>query len=73
MNDTKGHCGNMNWLNDVGEDMNEMLVKEDRLFVRLNKGRMVMRSGLQLEFQKVYASTEDGGVVLLDWLVNLDL
>ena len=73
MNDTKGHCGNMNWLNDVGEDMNEMLVKEDRLFVRLNKGRMVMRSGLQLEFQKVCVSTEDGGVVLLDWLVNLDL
>ena len=48
-------------------------MKEDRLFVRLNKGRMVMRSGLQLEFQKVYVSTEDGGVVLLDWLVNLDL
>ena len=59
--------------------MNEMLVEEDRHFVRLNKGRMVMRSeigivsGLQLEFQKVCVSTGDGGVVSLDWLANLDL
>ena len=48
-------------------------MKEDKLFVRLNKGKMVMRSGLQLEFQKVCVSTKDGGVVLLDWLANLDL
>ena len=27
-----------------GEDVNERLVKEDRHFVRLNKGRMVVRS-----------------------------
>ena len=59
--------------------MNKMLVKEDRHFVRLNKGRMVMRSeieivsGLQLEFQKVCVSTEDGGVVSLDRLANWDL
>ena len=54
-------------------------MKEDRQFVRLNKGRMVMRSqieiesGLQLEFQKVCVSREDGGVVSLDLLANLDL
>ena len=47
--------------------------------MRLYKGRMVMRSeieivsGLQLEFQRVCVSTEDGGVVLLDWLANWDL
>ena len=41
------------------EDVNETLVKEDRLIVRLNEGRMVMRSeieiesGLELEFQRV--------------------
>ena len=27
-----------------GKDVNEKLVKEDRHFVRLNKGRMVVRS-----------------------------
>ena len=29
--------------------MNEMLVKEDGQFVRLNKGRMVMRSEIEIE------------------------
>ncbi|KAK9989818.1 hypothetical protein SO802_030057 [Lithocarpus litseifolius] len=67
----------------AGEDVNERLVKEDRHFVRLNKGRMVVRSEteiesesgleLELEFQRVCVSTEDGGVVSLDWPANLDL
>ena len=61
-----------------GEDANERLVKEDRHFVRLNKGRIVVSNeiescGLELEFQRVCVSTEDGGVVSLDWPANLDL
>ncbi|KAK7856322.1 embryogenesis-associated protein emb8 [Quercus suber] len=61
-----------------GEDVNERLVKEDRHFVRLNKGRIVVSSeiescSLELEFQRVCVSTEDGGVVSLDWPANLDL
>ncbi|XP_030941373.1 uncharacterized protein LOC115966260 isoform X1 [Quercus lobata] len=61
-----------------GEDANERLVKEDRHFVRLNKGRIVVSNeiescSLELELQRVCVSTEDGGVVSLDWPANLDL
>lgn len=46
--------------------------------MRLNKGRIVVRNeiescSLELEFQRVCVSTEDGGVVSLDWPANLDL
>ncbi|XVF88951.1 hypothetical protein PTKIN_Ptkin19aG0092600 [Pterospermum kingtungense] len=64
---------------ELTEDVNERLVKEDRHFVRLNSGRMVQTSGnrgeraSELEYQRVCISTEDGGVVSIDWPANLDL
>ena len=61
------------------EDVNERLVNEDRHFVRLNSGRMIQASrnrggkASELEYQRVCISTEDGGVISIDWPVNLDL
>lgn len=61
------------------EDVNEKLVKEDRHFVSLNKGRMkilLARSEEEeewLAYQRVCVSTDDGGVISLDWPANLDL
>ncbi|KAM4097594.1 hypothetical protein ACJW30_07G012900 [Castanea mollissima] len=72
-------CPSVSFAGGEDEDPNEKLVKEDRHFVRLNKGRIVVASdeiescGLELEFQRVCVSTEDGGVVSLDWPANLDL
>jgi hypothetical protein len=45
----------------------------------LNRGRIVVRSGgesendFELEYQRVCVSTEDGGVVSLDWPAKLEL
>ncbi|XVF48836.1 hypothetical protein PTKIN_Ptkin03bG0220300 [Pterospermum kingtungense] len=65
---------------ELMEGVNERLVKEDRHFVRLNSGRMIQavrnRGGekaCELEYQRVCISTEDGGVVSIDWPANLDL
>ncbi|XP_031283335.1 uncharacterized protein LOC116142018 [Pistacia vera] len=67
---------------DFLENVNEKLVKEDRHFVRLNSGRIQVRSGdderaseleTKLKYQRVCINTEDGGVVSLDWPANLDL
>ncbi|OVA08303.1 CAAX amino terminal protease [Macleaya cordata] len=65
------------------EDVNEKLVKEDRHFVELNSGRIQVRDldgkngdanfEEKLVFQRVCVSTDDGGVVSLDWPVHLDL
>ncbi|XVF35190.1 hypothetical protein REPUB_Repub18cG0124000 [Reevesia pubescens] len=61
------------------EGVNERLVKEDRHFVRLNSGRMIQASKnrgekpSEMEYQRVCISTEDGGVVSIDWPANLDL
>lgn len=61
------------------EDVNERLVTEDRHFVRLSSGRMVEKldteggAGESLVYQRVCVSTEDGGVLALDWPVNLEL
>ncbi|XP_042972296.1 uncharacterized protein LOC122304229 isoform X2 [Carya illinoinensis] len=61
------------------EDVNEKLVKEDRHFVSLNKGRMKILFASSeeeeewLAYQRVCVSTDDGGVISLDWPANLDL
>ncbi|XAR51113.1 Alcohol O-acetyltransferase [Bertholletia excelsa] len=61
------------------EDVNERLVKEDRHLVRLDSGRIQV-SDLgdeelveKLVYQRVCVSTDDGGVISLDWPANLDL
>lgn len=63
---------------DLLEDVNEKLVKEERHFVTVNSGRIqvtrerVLEDG-DLTYQRVCVTTEDGGVVSLDWPANLDL
>ncbi|XP_057506900.1 uncharacterized protein LOC130790052 isoform X1 [Actinidia eriantha] len=62
------------------EDVNERLVKEERHFVRLNSGRIQERGGDERDeareenivYQRECVSTEDGGVISLDWPANLD-
>ncbi|XP_055824137.1 uncharacterized protein LOC129892585 isoform X2 [Solanum dulcamara] len=62
---------------DLMEDVNERLVKEDRHFLRLDSGKIQVRDyescDEKLVYQRVCLSTEDGGVVSLDWPANLDL
>lgn len=65
------------------EDVNEKLVKEDRHYVRLDTGRVLVSGGgggygdggleRKLEYQRVCVNTDDGGVISLDWPANLDL
>ncbi|KAM1425819.1 hypothetical protein TB2_017748 [Malus domestica] len=63
------------------EDLNEKLVKEDRHFVRLSSGRIRFDLGSEtaslgekkFEYQRLCISTDDGGVISLDWPANLDL
>ncbi|KAL5572296.1 hypothetical protein UlMin_021893 [Ulmus minor] len=63
------------------EGVNEKLVKEDRHYVRFDSGRILAKAGdgilggleEKLEYQRVCVSTDDGGVISLDWPANLDL
>ncbi|XP_058206489.1 uncharacterized protein LOC131319996 isoform X2 [Rhododendron vialii] len=63
------------------ENVSDRLVKEERHFVKLNSGRIQVRGGgdddvlneKKLVYQRVCVSTDDGGVISLDWPVNLDL
>ncbi|CAI9097377.1 OLC1v1033780C1 [Oldenlandia corymbosa var. corymbosa] len=65
--------------NDFLEDVNERLVKEDRHFVNLNRGKIQLRQGEleeeaeKLVYQRRCVVTEDGGVISFDWPANLDL
>lgn len=64
---------------ELMEDVNERLVKEDRHFLRLDSGKIQVRDyetcddDEKLVYQRVCVTTEDGGVVSLDWPANLDL
>ncbi|CAK7352308.1 unnamed protein product [Dovyalis caffra] len=62
------------------ENVNDKLVKEDRHFVRLNSGRIRVRTESsegfleeKLEYQRVCVNAEDGGVISIDWPANLEL
>ncbi|KAJ7979194.1 putative Alpha/beta-Hydrolases superfamily protein [Quillaja saponaria] len=64
------------------EDVNKKLVKEERHYVKLSRGRIEVKDddgeesvleAEKLTYQRVCITTEDGGVVSLDWPANLDL
>ncbi|XP_054820922.1 uncharacterized protein LOC129319857 isoform X2 [Prosopis cineraria] len=64
------------------EDVNEKLVKEERHYVMVNGGKIQLRShddektvleDGNLTYQRVCVTTEDGGVISLDWPANLAL
>ncbi|CAN1291026.1 Embryogenesis-associated protein EMB8 [Linum perenne] len=62
------------------EGVNDKLVERDMHFVRLNSGRIQVRTSEdngasmvdKLDYQRVCVSTEDGGVLSLDWPANLN-
>lgn len=65
---------------DFLEDVNVKLIKEERHYVTVNSGRIQVRrhdgEGMDdgdLTYQRACVTTEDGGVVSLDWPANLDL
>ncbi|KFK33841.1 hypothetical protein AALP_AA5G066800 [Arabis alpina] len=65
-------------LSDLLESLSDRLVKEERHFVTLDCGKILSSTATAtdekpLEYQRVCISTEDGGVVSLDWPENLDL
>ncbi|KAL3830071.1 hypothetical protein ACJIZ3_018873 [Penstemon smallii] len=64
--------------NELLENVNQKLVKEDRHYVKVESGRMIEQVNSDGEvgedmYQRICVSTEDGGVVTLDWPANLDL
>ncbi|KAL8040167.1 hypothetical protein ABFX02_10G080600 [Erythranthe guttata] len=65
--------------NELLENVNEKLVKEERHYVKLNSGRMIQLAegdgdvDENMVYQRICIDTEDGGVLSLDWPVNLDL
>ncbi|KAI3985246.1 hypothetical protein MKX01_039491, partial [Papaver californicum] len=64
-------CSLILLLENEGND-NEKLVKEERHYVKLN-GRVRDFSNEDVVYQRVCVSCDDGGVISLDWPVNLDL
>lgn len=57
-------------------------MKEERHFVKLNSGKIQVNGGddddvvsveEKLVYQRVCVSSDDGGVISLDWPANLDL
>ncbi|XP_026431112.1 uncharacterized protein LOC113328223 [Papaver somniferum] len=69
-------CSSILLLENDGGNVNEKLVKEERHYVKLN-GRVRDFSsedgGDGVVYQRVCVSCDDGGVISLDWPVNLDL
>ncbi|ONK66041.1 uncharacterized protein A4U43_C06F3560 [Asparagus officinalis] len=61
-----------------GEE-SEKLLRDERHFVNLSRGRILARKDESLEeeeeigYQRVCVGTEDGGVISLDWPEDLDL
>ncbi|KAI3995389.1 hypothetical protein MKX01_040505, partial [Papaver californicum] len=65
-------CSSILLLEKDGNE-NEKLVKEERHYVKLN-GRVVRDfSNEDVVYQRICVSCDDGGVISLDWPVNLDL
>lgn len=70
---------------EYAEDVSERLVKEEKHYVRLDSGRIQLKSedgggkaveGTEnggFEYQRVCIGTDDGGVISLDWPSKLDL
>ncbi|CAN4084642.1 unnamed protein product [Withania somnifera] len=64
---------------ELMEDVNKRLVKEDAHFLRLGSGKIQVKDyenngdDEKLVYQRVCVTTEDKGVVSLDWPANLDL
>ncbi|KAL0647735.1 hypothetical protein Bca4012_046026 [Brassica carinata] len=63
---------------ELVESLSDRLVKEERHFVTLDRGKIVTseraaEEDKRLEYQRICITTEDGGVVSLDFPAELDL
>lgn len=62
---------------DDSDSLSDRLVSEERHFVTLDSGKITLSAADEkttpLEYQRVCITTEDGGVVSLDWPANLDI
>lgn len=64
----------------LGDGVNEKLLTEERHYMNLDRGRMTVarKKGEEgpekkMQYQRVCVATDDGGVISLDWPVNLEL
>lgn len=60
------------------EGVNDRLVREERHYVHLSRGRILAEVGAEeagddVSYQRLCVSTGDGGVISLDWPENLEL
>ncbi|EOA26144.1 hypothetical protein CARUB_v10019580mg [Capsella rubella] len=61
---------------DDSDSLSDRLLTEERHFVTLDTGKIIVSAADEknpLEYQRVCITTEDGGVVSLDWPANLDI
>lgn len=71
-------CSLLSFEGELVESLSDRLVKEERHFVTLDRGKIVTaeraaEEGKPLEYQRICITTEDGGVVSLDFPAELDL
>ncbi|XP_065003442.1 uncharacterized protein LOC135582812 isoform X2 [Musa acuminata AAA Group] len=64
----------------LGDGVNEKLLTEERHYMNLDRGRMTVARKKEeegpekkMQYQRVCVATDDGGVISLDWPVNLEL
>ncbi|CAN7140927.1 unnamed protein product [Brassica rapa subsp. narinosa] len=71
-------CSLLSFEGELVESLSDRLVKEERHFVTLDRGKIVTseraaEEDKRLEYQRICITTEDGGVVSLDFPADLDL
>ncbi|KAF3567766.1 hypothetical protein DY000_02018817 [Brassica cretica] len=71
-------CSLLSFEGELVESLSDRLVKEERHFVTLDRGKIVTaeraaEEDKRLEYQRICITTEDGGVVSLDFPAELDL
>ncbi|XP_019100015.1 PREDICTED: uncharacterized protein LOC104779638 isoform X1 [Camelina sativa] len=69
-------CSSLFSFDDSSESLSDRLVTDERHFVTSDTGKITVSSPDEktpLEYQRVCITTEDGGVVSLDWPANLDI
>ncbi|XP_013667524.2 uncharacterized protein LOC106371951 isoform X2 [Brassica napus] len=71
-------CSLLSFEGELVESLSDRLVKEERHFVTLDRGKIVTaeraaEEDKNLEYQRICITTEDGGVVSLDFPADLDL
>lgn len=70
-------CSLLSFDDDSDKSLSDRLLTAERHFVNLDTGKIIVSAADEktppLEYQRVCITTEDGGVVSLDWPANLDI